>query len=46
MGLLNRSDKNLNRIEVSMVRQFNQSISDIFDIAVIGRKWNELKREA
>ncbi|BBA91694.1 MULTISPECIES: pyridoxal phosphate-dependent aminotransferase [Streptococcus] len=29
MNLLNRFNKNLNRIEVSMIRQFDQSISDI-----------------
>ncbi len=29
MDLLNRFNKNLNRIEVSMIRQFDQSISDV-----------------
>ncbi|BDD37789.1 pyridoxal phosphate-dependent aminotransferase [Streptococcus ruminantium] len=32
MNLLNRFNKNLNRIEVSMIRQFDQSISDISGI--------------
>ena len=44
MDLTQRFNKNLDKIEVSMIRQFDQSISDVWTIIEFSNKCYNQKR--